>query len=96
MGGSNRVSDNSSLVASFIYFNDVWRSEDEGLTWIALNNAGWSNRTGFGLVANGDSMYVYGGKGLYWNIPFFVTCLNDVWVTNNGGLQWIQLQSGAR
>ena len=88
MGGASTVSSSNSSLPSYVYYNDVYRSRDRGVSWETLTTAPWTQRTEFGVVSFGDNLYVYGGKGPLLNIPFLVTCLNDVWLTPNAGLTW--------
>jgi|GEM_PF-529725 len=61
------------------YFNDVWRSTDNGTTWTQLPDAGWPARSALTSVAMRDgSIVLMGGNtdGLY---------RNDVWKLQPAG-----------
>ncbi len=61
------------------YYNDVWRSTDEGSTWERVNpHAGWSARSSLSAVAMPDgSFIVIAGSG--------PTVENDVWGLETAG-----------
>jgi N-acetylneuraminic acid mutarotase len=69
MGGSN-YNDREQLE----YFNDMWRSTDDGATWTEMTaHAEWSGRTGESVVAMPDgSIILMGGSGSGG-------VMNDVW-----------------
>ena len=61
------------------YYNDVWRSTDEGSTWARVNpHAGWSARSSLSAVAMPDgSFIIMAGSG--------PTVENDVWGLETAG-----------
>jgi Kelch motif len=87
-GGS--VNDDSAVIGGppvREYFNDVWRSRDDGRTWKKLTgSAPWSKRAGAATVVKGGDMYVLGGEvGFACFEPGCVPpYFNDVWRSSNG------------
>jgi hypothetical protein len=85
MGGMTDSTDATTCL------NDVWRSDDGGLTWTQLANAPWAPR---GTVNSGQGLPVYQNKiwlmggGTYVNIPAGAL-FNDVW--NFDGTTWTQV-----
>jgi PKD repeat protein len=80
MGGSS---------ANSICKNDVWRSTDNGVTWILVTaSAGWSARMLFSSVMMPDgSIVLMGGyDGSY---------KNDVWRSTDNCATWIQVTASA-
>ena len=75
MGGYNDVSST--------YYNDVWKSLDQGLTWsLVTASAGWAPRFCTGGIDHNDIIYVVGGAS-----PSVVG-FSDVWSSSNGGVSW--------
>jgi len=75
-------------IAGDTYVNDVWRSTDNGTTWIEMNiSAGWTPRTRFSSVTMPDGSIVLmgGAEG----------DLNDTWRLTNNGVTWTQLTEHA-
>jgi len=70
-------------------FNDVWVSNDFGLTWSErTSNAGWSPRAGMEIAVVGDEVLLMGGDH---DVPVFSSKgpnFNDVWSTKDGGRNW--------
>jgi len=71
--------------------NDVWKSNDDGKTWIEVlgdtgnpGNNQFSRRYLHAAVAHGGDLYIIGG---YNHIKFF----NDVWKSSDGGQTWSQV-----
>lgn len=97
-GGS--VNDDSAVIGGppvREYFNDVWRSRDDGRTWKKLTgSAPWAKRAGAATVVKGGDMYVLGGEvGFACFEPGCVPpYFNDVWRSSNGK-NWKQLTSAA-
>lgn len=58
--------------------NDVWKSNDAGLSWECLGNATWSPRTGQQCRVLGDTIYCIGGEaaGADGTTPVL---MHDVW-----------------
>jgi hypothetical protein len=73
------------------YKNDVWRSTDNGVTWIQMTaNAGWSPRVSHSSVAMPDgSIVLMGGWERSWNFQ------NDVWRSTDNGVTWTQMTANA-
>ena len=69
--------------------NDVWRSTDNGATWIQMTaGAGWSARSGHSSVVMPDgSIVLMGGQDGGFR--------NDVWRSTDNGATWIQMTAGA-
>jgi len=60
------------------YFNDVWKSNDTGITWYLINNnAQWSKRTGHVGVLYNDNIIMFGGY----------PDLTDMW-SSMDGITW--------
>lgn len=75
------------------FYNDVWRSCDNGKSWTSLGNAPWQTRAGIAFTTFNGTMLVAGGcyhssigKGRYF--------LNDVW-SSSDGVKWTQLTPNA-
>jgi len=72
--------------------NDVWRSTDQGATWVQLTAAAeWSGRTHHASVVLSDGSIVLLG-GLSADSP---THRNDVWRSVDGGATWVQQTAAA-
>lgn len=63
-------------------YNDIWSSDDSGVTWTSHGNAPWSARHAFSLTIHNNSLYLVGGIN-------GSTQLKDCWVTTNG-TTWTQ------
>jgi PKD repeat protein len=84
MGGQSSTSN---------FFNDVWRSTDEGYTWNEVNaSAGWPARAGFNIVVMPDNSIVLmgGDQTGYSGEP-----LNDVWRSTDEGYTWNEVNASA-
>ena len=69
---------------SAIYYNDVWRSQDNGETWTEMNaSASWSPRAWHSSVAMPDSSIVLMG------------CEGDVWRSIDYGATWTKINESA-
>ncbi|WP_211531633.1 Kelch repeat-containing protein [Methanocalculus chunghsingensis] len=68
------------------YYNDVWRSTDNGATWIEMtSDAGWSARDGHTSVALPDgSILLMGGRD-------DDTRYNDLWLSTDSGATWTEI-----
>ena len=79
MGGHN-YSDYGEGIS--IYRDNVWRSDDAGLTWNELtNDPGWSERNNHTSVAlANDTIVLMGGYNVYHH--------NDVWQSDDLGSTW--------
>jgi hypothetical protein len=80
------------------YFNDVWRSRDNGRTWRKVGDAPWSKRAGAATVVKGGHIYLLGGEVGFTCPPGQVTCalpyFNDVWRSRDGRT-WKQVTPAA-
>jgi hypothetical protein len=81
------------------YFNDVWRSRDNGRTWTeATGSAPWSKRAGAATVVKGGHIYLLGGEVGFTCPPTLPTCappyFNDVWRSRDGDV-WKQVTPAA-
>ncbi|MFA7198448.1 MAG: kelch repeat-containing protein, partial [Methanoculleus sp.] len=64
--------------------NDVWRSDDSGVTWTQLPDAGWAGRAYHTSVVMPDgSILLMGG--------YNTGAMNDVWRSDDNGITWMQL-----
>jgi len=75
------------------FYNDVWKSCDDGQSWEPLGNAPWETRAGIAFTVYKGKMWVAGGcyhssigKGRYF--------LNDVW-SSSDGVSWEQMTANA-
>ena len=72
------------------YQNDVWRSRDNGLTWMEqTSNAGWSPRYFQSMVVLEDGSILLAGGGIN------NYCRNDLWQSYDNGITWKQLMNSA-
>ncbi|MFA5379264.1 MAG: PKD domain-containing protein, partial [Dehalococcoidia bacterium] len=72
--------------------NDVWRSTDNGVTWIQVNaSAGWYRRYAHSSVAMPDGSIVLTGG--FDGINSYL--INDVWRSTDNGVTWIQVNASA-
>ena len=63
-----------------VYFNDVWKSSDDGATWQQMTAAApWAPRAGGVVVVKDDWMYMIGGEAGFEG-PYF----NDTWRSQDG------------
>ena len=81
------------------YFNDVWKSRDDGRTWEKVNGeAPWSKRAGAATVVKGGHIYLLGGEVGFTCPPGQPECelpyFNDVWRTRDGRT-WKQVTPAA-
>ena len=67
------------------FFNDVWRSDDNGQTWqVATKAAPWSGRSGPRLVSFKDQLFLVAGeRGFTPDVQ-----LKEVWSSPDGGASW--------
>lgn len=75
------------------FYNDVWKSCDNGQSWQSLGNAPWETRAGIAFTVFKGKMFVAGGcyhssigSGRYF--------LNDVW-SSSDGISWELLTEDA-
>ena len=73
------------------YRNDVWFSQDKGVTWYLLNaSAGWGARAYMGsTVLENGSIILSGGHRLNADPA------NDTWISNDYGGTWTEQSSSA-
>jgi PKD repeat protein len=78
------------------YYNDVWRSTDNGATWTEMNaSPGWTPRSGLNSVVLQDgSIVIMGGTSLDQS-PFEYIYFNDVWRSTDNGATWTEMTSNA-
>lgn len=71
-----------------IYFNDVWKSADDGATWQQVTEAApWEPRAGAAVVVKDDFIYLLGGEDGFTCVSGGTRCppyFNDVWRTQDG------------
>ena len=73
-----------------IYFNDVWKSSDDGVTWTQLTAAApWSERAGGVAIVKDGAIFMIGGEAGFVG-PYF----NDVWSSQDGAT-WTQVTGNA-
>ncbi|MCK9593517.1 MAG: PKD domain-containing protein [Methanoregula sp.] len=73
---------------SSYYKNDVWRSKDNGTTWIQMTAHAWyEGRFGHSsvVIPNG-SIILMGGEA--WNVPYN----NDAWRSTDNGATWTMIR----
>ena len=91
MAGSQN--DDSAVVegpAPRIYFNDVWKSSDDGATWTQMTAAApWAKRAGGVAIVKDGAILMIGGEAGFVG-PYF----NDVWSSVNG-VAWTALTTDA-
>jgi PGF-pre-PGF domain-containing protein/uncharacterized delta-60 repeat protein len=77
--------------SSGYFYNDVWRSTDNGTTWTKVNSsAGWSARHGHNSVVLPDSSIVLmGGRSSSG------TQNDEVWRSTDDGATWTEVNSSA-
>lgn len=91
-GFTNNI--NASLdVEEDVSYNDVWASNDGGLTWVeVLAEAPWDKRFYHTATVYKNKMWVIGGRPLgYIGYPYFY---NDVWYSENG-IDWVEATGDA-
>ena len=71
-----------------VYFNDVWKSSDDGATWQEVTDeAPWEPRAGAAVVVKDEFIYMLGGEDGFTCDSGGSRCppyFNDVWRTQNG------------
>jgi hypothetical protein len=73
-----------------IYYNDVWKSSNNGKTWTRLReHAPWAERAGARVAVKDGFLYLLGGEAGFTCSPIPCTppYFNDVWRTANG-IDW--------
>ncbi len=85
MGGSALEKINNTR--QFIDVNDVWRSTDNGATWVLMTaDAGWSPRYGQESIVTKDGRIVLIG---------YNHGINDIWSSTDNGATWEIMNSHA-
>jgi photosystem II stability/assembly factor-like uncharacterized protein len=89
--GSDESTGNPDPKHATIFYNDVWRSTDLGLTWKELTaDAGWSPRYGQSSVVLPDgSIVMMGGEDDKFGER------NDTWRSTDGGATWILMNESS-
>jgi PKD repeat protein len=69
---------------------DVWRSTNNGVSWILVNSSpGWADRGSFeAVVLQNGTVVIMGGSGNSG-------ALNDIWWSSNNGTTWKRIASHA-
>jgi PKD repeat protein len=76
---------------SYTFYNDVWRSTDEGASWTQQTaNPGWVDRSDLSSVAMPDGSIVLMGGNSGSNGP-----LKDVWRSTDDGATWTEVNANA-
>ena len=74
----------------FNYYNDTWRSTDNGTTWMQVNaSSGWTGRDHHSSVALPDGSIVLMGG---WNGS---NDYNDTWRSTDKGTTWTQVNASS-
>ena len=81
----------SMITLSSQYYNDTWRSADNGATWTQANaSSGWRVREGSASVALPDgTILLMGGYG------GFEGCYNDTWKSVDEGATWVLVNASS-
>jgi hypothetical protein len=79
------------MLSASVLANDVWRSVDDGTTWVQMTaSAEWTPRYGHSSVAMPDGSIVLTGGiddfGILWK--------NDTWRSTDNGATWARLNDG--
>lgn len=84
----------------YTYFNEIYKSAD-GVTWTKVEVAApFTARASFSCFVYNDRMYVLAGLGNEEitegeNTKTVDLLFNDLWVSEDGGLNWTEMTSGA-
>lgn len=99
LGGSKN--DDSAIIGPGgpprIYFNDVWKSSNDGVDWERVSeDAPWAPRAGAAVVVKDDYVYLLGGEDGFTcdSGPRCPPYFNDVWRTQDG-VAWEQVDEAA-
>ena len=102
-GGHTPVIDSNDIIyvigganqSTSEFFNDVWKSEDGGMNWIQqTSGASWGERSSHtSVIDSNDIIYVMGGVNHSTGETGEI--FNDVWKSEDGGVNWTQQTSGA-
>lgn len=72
--------------AGAVWYNDVWRSTDQGVTWTRQNaGTAWAARTFFGSCLLPDGSIVIAGGSIHGNQYYA-----DVWRSTDQGISWTE------
>ena len=67
------------------FYNDVWKSCDDGATWKQLPDAPWKARAGLAATVINNTIVIAGGC---YNKGVTRSFLGDVWISADGGESW--------
>ena len=67
------------------FYNDVWRSSDQGRTWVQVcAEAPWAPRAGHHTTVIDGTIYLFAGGMKSWKRIFY----NELWVSHDKGESW--------
>jgi hypothetical protein len=69
--------------------NEIWRSIDQGATWVQTSAPSWNARFYSAVVTYGSTIVLMGGEG------GLTSGRNDVWRSTNGCVDWTCMTSNA-
>jgi len=91
MGGDNDQYSNFT----FTRFNDIWKSEDMGVTWDFIRIAPWANRTGHQCFSmDNRCIHCVGGQGCPDCNNGQNLLYSDIWKTCDGAQTWTRISNG--
>jgi hypothetical protein len=73
------------------YMNDIWRSDDSGVTWSVVTlNASWAPRGGHTAISFLGSIYLFNGQGgsVGQHPKDYVTYYAELWRLSADGGEW--------